>query len=163
MSSTQGPGDRIETKCSHCDGITGHIIVVLLAGKIAKVECCACKSVHKYYAPKPDSLSKSATGIKKSKQDSGYAKASETADPKKKTNSRSKTTKAAIATEQAWRLAIEKPSAPEARPYTMSMTLALGDIIKHPTFGLGSVNAIIASDKAEILFCEGTRLLRYAH
>lgn len=44
-------GQRIEARCTRCKDLTGHIVVSMLNGEIAKVECCACSSVHKYYPP----------------------------------------------------------------------------------------------------------------
>ena len=47
--ASYSPGQRIEARCTRCRDITGHIIVVVLDGEVAKVECCACGSGHKYY------------------------------------------------------------------------------------------------------------------
>lgn len=48
---TASVGERIEARCTRCKDLTGHIVVSMLNGEIAKVECCACGSVHKYYPP----------------------------------------------------------------------------------------------------------------
>ena len=49
--SSLAPGQRIEARCTRCRDVTGHVIVALVDGQVAKVECCACGSVHKYYPP----------------------------------------------------------------------------------------------------------------
>ncbi|MFI3272311.1 MAG: hypothetical protein R3Y11_09475 [Pseudomonadota bacterium] len=46
-------GGRIETRCSRCDDVTGHVIVAMVDGEVVKVECRACGSVHKYRPAKP--------------------------------------------------------------------------------------------------------------
>lgn len=153
MSSLKGPGERIEARCTRCNDVTGHVIVALVGGAIVKVECCACGSVHKYYPPttaktaKAPTERKSATGTRAKAAPRGQARAAQ----------------AAAAAESAWRTAIERPSAPAAKAYSMTTTLAHGDTVEHPVFGLGSVRAIVAPDKAEILFRDGMRLLRCAH
>lgn len=147
MSSVKGPGDRIETSCTRCNDVTGHIIVALVGGKVVKVECCACGSVHKYHPPRQEALVGTNT-----------VRRAPTSIPSGRGSSRA--AQGSTATEKAWRAALERPSAPQARPYAMDMTLSKGDIVDHPAFGLGSVHTTIRPDKAEILFRGGMRTLR---
>lgn len=153
MSSLKGPGERIEARCTRCNDVTGHVIVALVAGVVVKVECCACGSVHKYYPA-------SSTAAKGKSAD----RATSTAAPRAKAAPRgqAKAAQAAAAAENAWRTAIERPSAPAAKAYSMTTSLAVGDTVEHPVFGLGSVRTVVAPDKAEILFRDGSRLLRCA-
>ena len=161
MISAKGPGDRIEARCTRCNDVTGHVIVALVGGQVVKVECCACGSVHKYYPPRAE----------KALADSGVRRVRPGGDRKEAMSSARSTTGSAprmtsravaeaVATEKAWRTALERPSAPQACLYNMSMTLQKGDIVEHPTFGLGSVQAVVRPDKAEILFREGIKVLR---
>ncbi len=148
MSQLKGPGDRIETRCSRCDDLTGHIIVAMVGGDIVKVECCACGSVHKYYPPRIEkkSAGESSTVSRKKGTQSTAARRTNLAK--------------AEAHESAWRTEIERPSAPEARPYAMDIILQKGDIINHTHFGLGAVVATMGQNKAEVLFRDGVRILR---
>lgn len=155
MSSVKGPGDRIEARCTRCNDVTGHVIVALVGGAIVKVECCACGSVHKYYPP---ATAKSA----RVPAAAGERKSATGGKPKAAPRGQARIAQAAAAAESAWRTAIERPSAPAAKVYSMTAPLAAGDTVEHPTFGLGSVRAIVAPDKAEILFRDGVRLLRCA-
>lgn len=154
MSSLKGPGDRIEARCTRCNDVTGHVIVALVGGVVVKVECCACGSVHKYYPPA--TAKDAATG---STRGSKSATASKT---KAAPRGQARAAQAAAATESAWRTALERPSAPAAKPYSMTNALAVGDTVEHPVFGLGSVRSIVPPNKAEILFRDGMRLLRCA-
>lgn len=155
MSSLKGPGDRIEARCTRCNDVTGHVIVALVGGVIIKVECCACGSVHKYYPP-ATAKEKSAGSTRSTPKTASGAK------PKAAPRGQARAAQAAAAAESAWRTAIERPSAPAAKTYSMTAPLVIGDTVEHPVFGLGSVRSIVPPNKAEILFRDGMRLLRCA-
>lgn len=157
MSSLKGPGERIEARCTRCNDVTGHVIVALVAGVVVKVECCACGSVHKYY-PASTAKGKSADSAHRASTQSSGTGTRAKAAPR----GQAKAAQAAAAAESAWRTAIERPSAPAAKSYSMTTALAVGDTVEHPVFGLGSVRTVVAPDKAEILFRDGARLLRCA-
>lgn len=160
MSSLKGPGDRIEARCTRCNDVTGHIIVALVAGVVVKVECCACGSVHKYYPPV--SAKDAAIGSTRRSSAETPRKSASASKVKAAPRGQARAAQAAAATENAWRTALERPSAPAAKLYSMTTPLAVGDTIEHPVFGLGSVRSIVPPNKAEILFRDGTRLLRCA-
>lgn len=160
MSSLKGPGDRIEARCTRCNDVTGHVIVALVGGVIVKVECCACGSVHKYYPP-VTAKDAAAGGVRRT----GTATERKSAAGDKARvapRGQARAAQAAAATENAWRTALERPSAPAAKLYNMSIPLAIGDTVEHPVFGLGSVRSMVPPNKAEILFRDGMRLLRCA-
>ncbi len=157
MNLTKGPGDRIESRCTRCQDRTGHIIVAMVGGEIIKVECCACGSTHKYYPIRTEkSIQPTVKRVKAGASRKDVMKTSNAHE----TRSKSKAISDAIANESAWRKEMERPSAPEARPYSIDMLLAKQDIVNHPHFGLGVVIETIGHDKAKILFKDGTRLLR---
>lgn len=161
MTSAKGPGDRIEARCTRCNDITGHVIVAQVGGQIVKVECCACGSVHKYYPPKAETAL-ADSGVRRVRQGGDRKEAmsaSRAATPRAaRTSSRALAEAAAL--EKSWREQLERPSSPAPRPYAMSMSLQKGDVVEHPVFGLGTVQAIARPDKAEILFREGIKVLR---
>lgn len=161
MSSPKGPGDRIEARCTRCNDVTGHVIVALVGGVVVKVECCACGSVHKYYPP-ATAKEKASDGVRRVSAGADRKSVLSSAKPKAAPRGQARAAQAAAATETAWRTAIERPSAPAARPYSMTGPLAEGDTIEHPVFGLGSVRTMVPPNKAEILFRDGIRLLRCA-
>ncbi len=155
-----GPGDRIESRCTRCQDRTGHIIVAMVNGEIVKVECCACGSTHKYYPIRPEKKADSGVRRVKAGSDRKDAMRLEKAATKAPTRSSNKAVAQALANESAWRKEMERPSAPEARAYNIEMPLKTNDIVDHPSFGLGAVIDTIGSDKAQILFRDGMRLLR---
>ena len=46
-----------------------------------------------------------------------------------------------------------------ASPYSVKAKLAAGDLIAHPTFGVGVVTAITDVHKAKVFFEDGERML----
>ncbi len=165
---TLKPGDRTEARCTRCNDITGHIIVAIVGGEIIKVQCCACNSVHKYYPAvlkktksAEDSVRRVAPGSdRKAVMSTTRAPRAAADSPARQTAAARKAAQAAEANEQLWRKAMERPSAPEARPYALGMTLAAGDVVNHTLFGLGVVQSVVKPDKAVILFKDELRNMR---
>ena len=159
MSNVKGPGDRIEARCTRCNDVTGHVIVALVGGQVVKVECCACGSVHKYYPPRTEKAA-ADDGVRRVRAGTDRRQAMASPSPRAAAPFRNRGKEAEM--ENAWRTAMERPSAPAARPYAMDMLLREGDVVEHATFGLGTVRSVIRPNKAEILFRDGVRTLRCA-
>lgn len=151
-SANKGPGERIEARCTRCNDITGHIIVALVGGVIVKVQCCACGSVHKYRGSGAKASGAGASGSRAS----GAGRAA-SAPHVARSGSGGRQAEAA---ERLWREALERPSLPDARPYTVGMPLAVNDVVEHPKYGLGVVQQLIKPDKADILFRDGLHTMR---
>ncbi|HJA09283.1 MAG TPA: hypothetical protein H9962_08870 [Candidatus Mailhella merdigallinarum] len=167
--SSLAPGQRIEARCTRCRDVTGHVIVALVDGQVAKVECCACGSVHKYYPPEaPAREAKSRAVRVQSGRERGEAVLAQArkepkpkAPPKAKAPSRAEqqTARLQAELERQWQDALARnPATPV--PYSMNGTFALGGLVDHPTFGVGMVLALTPPDKMEILFREGVKALR---
>lgn len=161
MADAIALGDHIESKCTRCHDVTGHIVILMINDEITKVECRACGSIHKYY---PTVIEKS--NLKKIKESNSGSKKVQK-EPTKSVNvvpkANSKKAKSQKVnkelTEQQWQEAINT-SYGVRKPYTMTVNLSLGDIIEHPKFGDGVVQELFPPDKAEILFREGIKLLK---
>ena len=135
MSNKQlSAGDHITSKCTKCKDSMNHTIVAMVGGRIAKVECNTCGGVHNY---RQTALKKPAV--------------------KRKTGStRPKTGK--IETE--WEDLLKDLDPTTATLYNMQMTIESGDLIQHPSFGLGRVINVIKPNKMEVYFSGGVKLLR---
>ena len=162
------PGDAIESRCTRCDDVTGHVIVVLVGGEIIKVECRACGSVHKYRppvdkaAPRPDVPRRVRQGTSRTeaiKTDQAQRAARATREPAA-TKSGLRGLRAAEALEKEWRDALAKSGTP--RPYAMQEHFAPGESVDHPSFGSGIVKEFLPPDKIRVLFRDGLKLLRCA-
>lgn len=132
-------GSSVESLCKKCKTVTDHHVVVMAGEKIAKVECKVCNARHAFASPK--------------------------AEPKVKTPAAPRPKKAALAsTKQAQALAEqwEKMVSPCSKPLTYSMerTFSVGDVVQHPSFGLGYVLKAMKPCTVEIQFKDAIRNMR---
>ena len=82
--------------------------------------------------------------------------------PKKTTVSKRTKTKRGVEKEkELWREALDKKELASARPYSMSDSYEIDDIIDHDKFGMGIVTNVITSKKMEVLFEEGRKCMVY--
>ncbi|WP_303722062.1 hypothetical protein [Malonomonas rubra] len=130
-------GDYIASKCTKCKDTTGHTIVAMVGGKVIKVECNTCGSIHNYR----DASSKKVAAAKKTSSTG---------------SSKPRTTKA----ERAWEELQQNLRPEEAIPYNMNTPMREEMLIRHPTFGLGLVLNCIRPNKMEVHFQSGIKLLR---
>ncbi|MEG2140280.1 MAG: hypothetical protein RRY20_05780 [Bilophila sp.] len=164
MAGLSGPGGRIEARCTRCNDITGHVIVAMVGENIVKVECRACGSVHKYYPPAVPKEAKGKTAVCRVKPGEDRKGAVSATKPTTTAASRAAATKAMKAAEdmeQTWQRTMNLTAA-SARPYAMTESFAVGDVIDHPKFGNGVVQEVFPPDKMQLLFRDGSRLLRCA-
>lgn len=169
MAGLPGPGDRIEARCTRCNDITGHVIVALVGGEIVKVECRACGSVHKYYPPATPKAAKEKTAVCRVKAGETRKEVVNSFKPTSTpsaaavspamSRSAAKAHKAAEDLEQNWQRTMNQTVA-ASRPYAMTETFAVGDVVDHPKFGSGVVQELFPPDKMQILFREGAKMLR---
>ncbi len=136
MSGMQlSAGDRITSKCTKCKDITNHTIVAMVEDTIAKVECNTCGGVHNY---------RNATAKK------SVPKRRVSATKPAKTNK----------TETEWGKLLEGLDPATAAHYSMQMVIESGELIQHPSFGLGRVINVTKPNKMEVYFSSGIKLLR---
>jgi hypothetical protein len=161
------PGDYITTKCGRCNDITGHVIMLVLDGVIAKVECKACGSVHKYREAKiPRPKKADNASVRKVRAGDSRDQAVELAPqggrarpasaPKQATPRLSTAAKI----ESAWQEAMFRHNGETPQPYAMQASFGLRSLLEHPVFGKGEVIKVVPPNKIEVLFQEGVKTLR---
>lgn len=170
-------GQRIEARCTRCKDIMGHVVVSMLNGEIAKVECCACGSVHKYHEPakKKEKTEAKPVRVRAGEERSAAVKESsartartqmvtEKNEPQKKAGI-SKSEKANLKNfeemQAKWKDRMVSYSN-NAKPYSMDSMLAKDDFVEHSLFGIGVVLEVYPPNKADILFSVGVKSLRCA-
>ena len=126
-------GGETQAYCTSCKVMREHIIVALEDGKPAKVECDECHKQH-LYRPGPPGTK---TTKPRTKKLSEPLRAVPSID---------------IVAHMAGR---------EQRAYSANTGFALGDVVKHPSFGLGVVTALPGSQKMEVTFEVGSKLLAH--
>lgn len=142
MSSTPlSAGDYIAANCSKCRQQTNHTVIAMIGDVPAKVQCNICGGEHKYRKPAAPKTT-SARGARS------------TAAPR-----RSKSDPQAAARQQ-WEQQQESFDASKARPYGMDDSYRAGDLVQHPSFGLGKVQEMAGSRKMAVLFADGVKVLR---
>ena len=163
------PGDYITAKCGRCDDITGHVVMLILDGEIARVECKACGSVHKYRATKAVKAAGGHGGsVKRVRAGDSRDKAVELGAPRlvnrggSAAEKRAENVKKASAAkvEAAWQEAMIRRGGETPVPYSMSGTFEKHTLVDHPVFGKGEVLHLLPPDKMEVLFQEGVKILR---
>lgn len=127
-------GDHTLSRCSKCKDATNHTVVAMVGSRIARVECNVCGSIHNHRgtaAPKP-----------------------------RKEGTRSPAQPRKTKTEEKWDQLITDSDLAKAVPYNLQTPVKTGDLIDHPTFGLGKVTNTIRPNKMEVIFKQGLKLLR---
>jgi hypothetical protein len=130
-------GSEINSRCLKCKAVTNHTVIAMVEGKIAKVLCNVCGGRHNYRPEKPEP----AEEVKRKGVRAAGAGA--------------KQAKAEVLFDEL--LAGRDPS--EAVAYTMTTVFRKGDLLAHPTFGLGVVSERVMPDKIEVQFRQESRLL----
>lgn len=132
-------GDSIQSMCTKCRKPARHVIVSIVDGAAARVECTVCEGVHNYRSPP-------AKAPAKQRKPAG--------ESKKATRS-----VAAATAAQEWETLVGSKDPSRAAPYRQEGARAprAGDLLAHATFGVGLVRKIIPPNKADVLFREGVK------
>ena len=128
-------GGEVESYCGSCKDMRWHIVVAMVGDVPMKVECVSCHKQHGYRTGPPGSTSKAA-------------------------KPRGPSVKKRAAAEPAtFDLSMLHSRAHLARAYAPAQTFSKGDVVRHPTFGLGIVADTPSAQKMDVRFESGPRLL----
>jgi|SRR3972149_1117813 len=140
MGNNYTVGGYAEGWCTKCRLLLGHTIIAMVENIPARVKCNTCNSQHNFHAKEsgksrtsPKTTSKSASASKKIKtQEANY-------------------------NDYTSRLAGYDLST--AQKYSLGGNFKKDEIIDHFKFGVGIVLSVIQSNKVEILFKDGLKIL----
>jgi CxxC motif-containing protein len=127
-------GGHILSRCSKCKETTNHTIVAMVGSRVARVECNVCGSVHNHRG----------TTAPKVRSDS-------TRTPAQPRKSRARA---------QWETLVAEADDAAVTPYNMKTPVKTGDLISHPSFGIGKVISTTKPNKMEVAFADGVKLLR---
>jgi hypothetical protein len=131
-------GSEVGSRCLKCKDFTNHTILAMAEGQVAKVQCKVCGGRHNYRPATPEKPE----------------------GAKKKAAPRTSGVNARIAKAEAgFEALLGKRDPSKAKPYAMTATFKKGDLLDHPTFGLGVVTGILKPNKAEVQFRQETKIL----
>lgn len=138
MAGPPKTGGYTESWCGKCKLMLGHTIEAMVGTEPVRVQCNTCKSQHSYKPFKPGEAPRQVRereerGPRGPKP--GHARASHYQDLMKGKN-----------------LALAKQYSPQDK-------FAAGDLVQHPSFGLGVATAPKDGSKIEVLFEDGPRVL----
>jgi len=139
-------GDIVEARCTRCRTLTNHTIVAMVGDTPKRVECNTCHGVHNYHAPAAPKAPKKPAAAK-------------TATPRPPRTG-SSATASASALQREWANAVAAADPEAARPYSMQAGFKAGELLRHPTFGIGLVRRRVDTTKIECLFEDGLKVLR---
>ncbi|MFN0063371.1 MAG: hypothetical protein ACKVPX_12765 [Myxococcaceae bacterium] len=123
-------GGEVDSYCGRCKLKLAHTVLAIASGRIARVRCNTCQSDHALRGlPSADAASRPA-----------------------------RTTERPAKVVLSFEDQLASRNVAAAKPYRPQETYADGQVISHPTFGVGFVSAV-RGDKVDIVFKASTRTL----
>ena len=131
-----GKDEFVIGRCVVCKDVTRHNVVTMKEEKPARVQCRSCQDEHNFRAPPP------------------------TKEQREK-NSAEKLRLKKIAEDcELWVELRPKMVEAKAKDYAMDGLFKKKDVINHPIFGLGQVQKRTGPHKVEVLFEDGSKVMR---
>lgn len=133
----------------------------MVGDEVKKVECKTCGSHHLYRRPKTEKLAAAVT-FKSKVTGSGKREVTEEKEPRRPASA-----KAAAAAQRErdqtsqWEHAIAGQPVSAFKAYRITLTLGIGELVRHPKFGDGVVARVIDRGKVEILFQDGLKTMAH--
>lgn len=131
----------VDSWCTKCKLVLAHTVEAMVGEKITRVHCNTCGSQHAYRAKPP-------------------AKAAGQKTPRARASG-SKAREAGPSPASQYEALMRGKDPAKARAYAPSERFAAADLIRHPTFGLGFVLLVKESNKIEVAFADGPKVLAH--
>lgn len=140
-----GPGDDVEAWCTRCRMNLNHRVIAVVGREIQRVHCLTCGGDHRYYPPK-------------------YAKEDKREQRSIRVGAEEKTRKFVEKTAEKasseWKTIMsEMPPEVLPRAYKITESYEAGEIIEHPSFGMGKVMDVLGSQRIQAIFEQGRKIL----
>lgn len=133
-------GAETQAYCTTCRTMREHVIVAMVDKKPAKVECTECHKQHLFRAGPP-----------------GAAKAAGGTTARAVKKKRAEPARPAAPTVDLAALVAGRT----VRAYDPKTGFAIGDVVRHPSFGVGLVTQLAGPQKMEITFEVGAKVLAH--
>ncbi len=145
-------GHEIDAYCTKCKMDLLHRIVAVVGVKPVKVECRTCKTVHLYRAPRTATATAPAPSSIRGTTGSSTASAPSARPARRE--------RASSAVDH---ISLEPPSGSRVHPYRMTDRFMKDQWLQHKTFGIGLVLSEVGTDKIEVRFEVGVKVLVHGH
>lgn len=141
-----GPGDEVDAWCTKCRMDLNHIVIAVVGSDIQRAKCLTCGGEHKYHPPKSNKNA-SKSGSKKKTP----SKTSQTGKTRSK-----------VSAEGEWNTFMKGlDESVEPRAYRINEEFDEGEFLNHKSFGVGKVLNILGSERMEVVFKEGRKILLF--
>jgi hypothetical protein len=121
-----------------------HVIIAVVGSDIKKVKCLTCGGEHKYHPQKTG-----RTASKSAEKKRATARGPAAGKPRSKKSA-----------EGEWNTFMkELDEAQSPRTYRINEEFSEGEFLEHKSFGVGKVLNIIGSERMEVVFREGRKVL----
>lgn len=142
-------GSEIDAYCTKCRMDLGHRIVAMVQTTPKRVICQTCFSEHNYHQPRAAPKQTAARRIV-----DGATKPKSTAAQRVTQKAQAEADRV-----RTWEARIAGKAVDAFRRYALDVTLSSGELVRHSKFGEGYVVDVVGSDKVNIMFRDGPRLL----
>ncbi|MFO0758375.1 MAG: hypothetical protein U0359_17925 [Byssovorax sp.] len=158
MTTTKKPktGGEIDAYCTKCKLDLTHRIIAMVGDAVKKVECKTCGSHHLYRRPKTERDAAAARLEKKAAERAAERKVGGSGK-----SERAGVSKAERSQTAEWEKAIAGQPSSAFQAYRITLTLNVGDLVRHSKFGDGVVQRVIDRGKVELLFQDGPRTMAH--
>ncbi len=133
---TSKTGNDIDAFCTRCQLELAHVVVATVAGRPARVQCKTCGSVHAWR--------------------------SKDMAPRRKAEPTTRPSAARGAGRSDYDALVRGRDISRAQRYRPAATYGDGDVLSHPTFGVGVVTRVLSDGKIEVLFPAASKVLVHA-
>ncbi len=131
-------GKNVDALCTRCGLVLAHIVLYEVGGIIARVKCKTCGTEHKYRGAKTRDRKGDPAGDRPRRP--GPKAAEEILQAEE------------VETQRWLQRHGELGKHPLIIPYRMTDRYQRGDVIEHPSFGVGFVEKIIEEQRMDVLF-----------
>jgi hypothetical protein len=145
MAANNRVGGEVDAYCTRCKLLLAHTVLAIWADQIKRVRCNTCMGEHAFRAPPS-----AAGGSKTARPPTTRTRSSRAARPGEKPSA------SAVSYERL----LAGRDASGARRYSPAEKFEKGDLVAHPTFGLGVV-AEVRDDKVDLAFQGGLKTLQH--
>ncbi|MGC4121499.1 MAG: hypothetical protein QM765_44375 [Myxococcales bacterium] len=128
-------GGEVDSYCTRCKMVLAHTVLAVWAGSIKKVQCNTCGGQHAFRKAEPGAASASSSAAPRPSR------------PRAAAADKPKAASAASALSSSYDELIANKDRGSARAFNIKEKFAVGDLLQHPTFGLGVVAAVRGLDK----------------
>jgi hypothetical protein len=143
-------GKNVDSWCTHCRLVLAHTIEIMAGERITRVCCNTCGGQHLYRVAAPRARAappstRAATGRAASSRRVG------------------RTNKEQAGRASEYEEVLRGRTASTARLYSTSARFKVGELLSHPTFGLGAITGERDNVKLDVVFADGPRVLLHGH